>query len=88
MHELDVGAISLYAKVYRVVYGRYISVYSGLRVRAAVGYSVDVYLLSLGVPAGQRVEHTHAAALKLEFIDGEVGVCLESIEELGGTDAT
>ena len=80
VHELYAGSIGLNGKVNRIMYRRYKAVDASLRLRTVVGHSMNVYLFGLVVPVGLSVQHAHAPTLKLEFIDNQVGICLESIE--------
>ena len=80
VHELYAGSIGLNGKVNRIMYRRYKAVDASLRLRTVVGHSMNVYLFGLVVPVGLSMQHAHAPTLKLEFIDNQVGICLESIE--------
>ena len=42
---------------------------------------MDVDLFLLCVPVDMGIQHTHPSVLELKLVDGEVGICLQSLSE-------
>ena len=73
VHEVDIGAMSIYGKVDGVMHGRDVALDMGLRLRTIVGNGLYVNLLGLLIPLGMSTEYPHAPLLELEVADIEIG---------------